>query len=223
MGINVLDCEISAAQSPPPHYPRSCSRSAQLAAPSLGPACDLPPGGGAAGSVPGRGRTLREPLVQNSRPHVACVRCLCLSGLCSAAGTSQGEFIQSTLWIFWWIDSCDLGGVFLAQVCVQALIHTALWRPVDPEVEEQLAQESTVVRAFGEPGGEVRPPCGYGLLQAKEEARKVRALRSLMRVRMKPNFKIDRRFVSRSVLFVDDLLHLFCSTACASCSSCCWC
>lgn len=79
---------------------------------------------------------------------------------------------------------------------MQALIYTVLWRPVDPEVEDQLAQETTVVRAFGEHGGKVRPPCGYGLLQAKEEARKVRALRSLMRVTVKPNFKIYTQFVS---------------------------
>lgn len=56
---------------------------------------------------------------------------------------------------------------------------------MDPEVEDQLAQETTVVRAFGEHAGKIRPPCGYGLLQAKEEARKVRALRSLMRVGIK--------------------------------------
>ncbi|KAF3704724.1 Polycystin-1 Autosomal dominant polycystic kidney disease 1 protein -like protein Precursor [Channa argus] len=74
-----------------------------------------------------------------------------------------------------------LGGC-LAVVCVQALIYTTLWRPVDPEVEEQLARETTVVRAFGEHCSRVRPPCGYGLLQAKEEARKIQALRSLMRV-----------------------------------------
>lgn len=58
---------------------------------------------------------------------------------------------------------------------------------MDPEVEEQLAQETTVVRAFGEHGTKVRPLCGYGLLQAKEEARRVQALRSLMRVRTKPS------------------------------------
>lgn len=65
---------------------------------------------------------------------------------------------------------------------MQALFYTVLWRPVDPEVEDHLAQETTVVRTSQERGGKVRPPCGYGLLQAKEEARKVRALRSLMRV-----------------------------------------
>lgn len=70
---------------------------------------------------------------------------------------------------------------------MQALLYTVLWRPVDPEVEDQLAQETTVMRAVGDQGGKVRPPCGYGLLQAKEEARKVRALRSLMKVSRKLN------------------------------------
>lgn len=65
---------------------------------------------------------------------------------------------------------------------MQALVHTTLWRPVDPEVEDCLAQETTVVKTVSEHDGKIRPPCGYGLLQAKEEARKVRALRSLMRV-----------------------------------------
>lgn len=65
---------------------------------------------------------------------------------------------------------------------MQALVHTILWRPVDPEVEDYLAQDTTVVKTFPEDDGKIRPPCGYGLLQAKEEARKVRALRSLMRV-----------------------------------------
>lgn len=73
---------------------------------------------------------------------------------------------------------------------MQAVIYTAVWRPVDPEVEDQLAKETTVVRAFGEHSGKVRPPCGYGLLQAKEEARKVRALQSLMRVKIRTHFNV---------------------------------
>lgn len=67
---------------------------------------------------------------------------------------------------------------------MQALIYTVMWGPVDPEVEELLAQETTVVRAAGESSRNIRPPCGYGLLQAKEEARKIQALRSLMRARI---------------------------------------
>lgn len=85
-----------------------------------------------------------------------------------------------------------------------ALIYTVLWRPVDPEVEEQLAQEATVVRPFGEQSGKVRPPCGYGLLQAKEEARKVQALQSIMRVRRK-----YLRFISVWEFFFPDVTLFF--------------
>ncbi|KAK9530722.1 hypothetical protein VZT92_012210 [Zoarces viviparus] len=109
-----------------------------------------------------------------------------LLGACLAVAGLYGSFLSRTVVLMWLVSalSAFLASALLLEplkVCVQALIHTALWRPVDPEVEEQLAQESTVVRAFGEPGGKIRPPCGYGLLQAKEEARKARALRSLMR------------------------------------------
>lgn len=97
-------------------------------------------------------------------------------------------------------------------MCAQALICTALWRPVDPEVEEQLAQEATVVRAFGEHDGKVRPLCGYGLLQAKEEARKVRALRSLIRVRNKNQLFF---FLSWSIPFyVNYTLCIFSAALC---------
>ncbi|CAL8282591.1 unnamed protein product [Merluccius merluccius] len=67
------------------------------------------------------------------------------------------------------------------KVCAQALFYTALWRPVDAEVEDLLSRGAAVRRPEGEPGDTVRPPCGYGLLQAREVARKVRALRSLMK------------------------------------------
>uniref|UniRef100_UPI0037E95008 polycystin-1 n=1 Tax=Semicossyphus pulcher TaxID=241346 RepID=UPI0037E95008 len=109
-----------------------------------------------------------------------------LIGACLAVVGVYGSHMSRTVVLMWLVSvlSAFLSSVLLLEplkVCVQALINTALWRPVDPEVEDQLAQESTVVRAFREHGGKVRPPCGYGLLQAKEEARKVRALRSLMR------------------------------------------
>uniref|UniRef100_A0A8C8HLX8 Polycystin-1 n=1 Tax=Oncorhynchus tshawytscha TaxID=74940 RepID=A0A8C8HLX8_ONCTS len=56
-------------------------------------------------------------------------------------------------------------------------------RPVDPEVNDRLGQETVIKREGGKQGGKVHPPCGFGLLQAKEEARKVRALRSFMKVK----------------------------------------
>ncbi|XP_058477572.1 polycystin-1 isoform X2 [Solea solea] len=109
-----------------------------------------------------------------------------LLGTCLAVVGLYGSFFSGTVVLMWMMSalSAFLTSALLLeplQVCVQALIYTVLWRPVDPEVEEQLAQETTVVRAFGEHSAKVRPPCGYGLLQAKDEARKVRALRSLMR------------------------------------------
>uniref|UniRef100_A0A8C9QTD1 Polycystic kidney disease 1b n=1 Tax=Scleropages formosus TaxID=113540 RepID=A0A8C9QTD1_SCLFO len=72
--------------------------------------------------------------------------------------------------------------VLSCKVCVQALFLAAVVRPVDPEVEERLSQEPAVKRGPLEQGDKVRPPCGYGLLHAKEEAHKVRALKSLMKV-----------------------------------------
>lgn len=74
---------------------------------------------------------------------------------------------------------------YVPQICVQALICTTIWRPVDPQVEDHLALETTVVRTSGVHSRRVRPPYGYGLLRAKQEARKVQTLRSLMKVSLK--------------------------------------
>uniref|UniRef100_A0A3B4YDK7 Polycystin-1-like n=1 Tax=Seriola lalandi dorsalis TaxID=1841481 RepID=A0A3B4YDK7_SERLL len=109
-----------------------------------------------------------------------------LLGTCLTVVGLYGSFFSRQVVLMWLISalSAFLTSALLLEplkVCVQALVYTALWRPVDPEVEEQLARETTVVRALGEQCGKVRPPCGYGLLQAKEEARKAQALRSLMR------------------------------------------
>ncbi|KAM9837407.1 polycystin-1 [Aulostomus maculatus] len=109
-----------------------------------------------------------------------------LLGSCLAVVGLYGTSFSRAVVLMWLTSafSAFLTSALLLEplkVFVQALIYTAVWRPVDPEVEDQLAQDTTVVRAFGEHVGKVRPPCGYGLLQAKEEARKVRALQSLMR------------------------------------------
>uniref|UniRef100_A0A3Q3IQE5 Polycystic kidney disease 1b n=1 Tax=Monopterus albus TaxID=43700 RepID=A0A3Q3IQE5_MONAL len=109
-----------------------------------------------------------------------------LLGACLAVVGLYGSFFPRTVVLMWLVSvlCAFLTSALLLEplkVCVQALIYTALWRPADPEVEEQLARETTVVRAFGEHCRKVRPPCGYGLIQAKEEARKVQALRSLMK------------------------------------------
>ncbi|XP_056152724.1 polycystin-1 [Lampris incognitus] len=109
-----------------------------------------------------------------------------LLGACLAVVGLYGIHFSQKVVLMWLISalSAILTSALLLEplkVCAWALVYTVLWWPVDPEVEDVLAQEATVMRAAGEQGGSVRPPCGYGLLQAKEEARKVRALRSLMK------------------------------------------
>lgn len=73
---------------------------------------------------------------------------------------------------------------------MQAFICTTIWRPVDPEVEDHLALETTVVTTSGEHSRRVRPPYGYGLLRAKQEARKARTLRSHMKVSLKKGINL---------------------------------
>ncbi|XP_034081606.1 polycystin-1-like [Gymnodraco acuticeps] len=98
-----------------------------------------------------------------------------------------GSSFSRALVLMWLLSSLSafLTSALLLEplkVCVQALICTLWWRPVDPEVEDHLALQSSVdLRGFGDDGGRVRPPCGFSLLQAREEARKLRALRALMR------------------------------------------
>ncbi|MBN3314946.1 PKD1 protein, partial [Atractosteus spatula] len=67
-----------------------------------------------------------------------------------------------------------------AKVIVQSLFLALVMKPVDPDEDDTLVEEP-VVKKVSERISKVRPPCGYGLLQAKEEARKVRALRTLMK------------------------------------------
>ncbi|CAM2101941.1 unnamed protein product [Caretta caretta] len=65
------------------------------------------------------------------------------------------------------------------KVVLEALHAALITKPVDSEGEGLV--EELLVKPMPERIGKVRVPCGYGLLQAKEEARKVRALRALMR------------------------------------------
>ncbi|XP_035258644.1 polycystin-1 isoform X2 [Anguilla anguilla] len=113
-----------------------------------------------------------------------------LAGLLLAASVAlvglYGSSFSSSVLLMWLISavSAFLTSALLLEplkVCLQALFLAVVVRPVDPEVQERLGQEAAVRRGAGELGGKVRPPCGYGLLHAKEEARKVRALRSLMK------------------------------------------
>ncbi|XP_067100237.1 LOW QUALITY PROTEIN: polycystin-1-like [Osmerus mordax] len=134
-------------------------------------------------------------------PLVALVLGACL-GLVGLYGAS----FPSRVLLMWLLSagSALLTSALLLEtlkVCVQAVWEAVVWRPVDPEVDERLAQESCVTRQGGGEGGlegglegggegglegggeggKVRPPCGFALLQALEEARKVRALHALIK------------------------------------------
>ncbi|KTF88269.1 hypothetical protein cypCar_00005772 [Cyprinus carpio] len=78
-------------------------------------------------------------------------------------------------------DSSIYDGPSPFTICIQALYLVAVVRPVDPEVEDRLAQETEVRKKEEDLGDKVHPLSGYGLLQAKEEARKLRMIRVLMR------------------------------------------
>ncbi|KAL4648087.1 polycystin-1-like [Arapaima gigas] len=110
---------------------------------------------------------------------------LALGGCLALVGLYSSGFSDSVL-LMWLISavSAILTSAFLLEplkVCIQALFLATVVKPVDPEVEQRLSQEPVLRTGLVEQGDKVRPPCGYGLLHAKEEARKVRALRSLMK------------------------------------------
>ncbi|KAF4106605.1 hypothetical protein G5714_012595 [Onychostoma macrolepis] len=97
-----------------------------------------------------------------------------------------GSRFSSSVVLMWLVSalSAFLTSALLLEpfaICIQALYLAAVVRPVDPEVEDRLAQETEVRRTEEGLGDKVHPLCGYSLLQAKEEARKLRTLRVLMR------------------------------------------
>ncbi|KTG31877.1 hypothetical protein cypCar_00009119 [Cyprinus carpio] len=97
-----------------------------------------------------------------------------------------GSRFSSSVVLMWLVSalSAFLTSALLLEpfaICIQALYLAAVVKPVDPEVENRLAQETEVRRTEEDLGDKVHPLCGYGLLQAKEEARKLRTLRALMR------------------------------------------
>ncbi|XP_051522562.1 polycystin-1 [Myxocyprinus asiaticus] len=109
-----------------------------------------------------------------------------LLGTCLALVVLYGSRFSSSVVLMWLVStlSAFLTSALLLEpfaICVQALYLAAVVRPVDPEVEEHLSQETEVRRTGEDEEDKVHPPCGYGLLQAREEARKLRTLRALMR------------------------------------------
>uniref|UniRef100_H3B277 Polycystin 1, transient receptor potential channel interacting n=1 Tax=Latimeria chalumnae TaxID=7897 RepID=H3B277_LATCH len=96
-----------------------------------------------------------------------------------------GASFPNSVVLMWLISvlSSFLSSFFLLEplkLLVEALFAALVTKPVDPEEDDTLVEEP-LIKKSPERISKVRAPCGYGLLQAKEEARKVRALRTLMK------------------------------------------
>ncbi|KAG7324819.1 hypothetical protein KOW79_011135 [Hemibagrus wyckioides] len=109
-----------------------------------------------------------------------------LLGTCLTSVGLYGSTFSNSVLLMWLTSvlSAFFTSALLLEplmICVRAMYLASVVKPVDPEVEDRLAQESVVMRVWKDQGVKVRPLCGYGLLHAKEEARKVRILRNLMK------------------------------------------
>ncbi|XP_027011464.2 polycystin-1 [Tachysurus fulvidraco] len=109
-----------------------------------------------------------------------------LLGTCLALVGLYGSSFSNSVLLMWLTSvlSAFFTSVLVLEplmICIRAMYLALVVKPVDPEVEDRLAQESIVMRVWKDQGVKVRPLCGYGLLHAKEEARKVRILRNLMK------------------------------------------
>nr|XP_032832098.1 polycystin-1 [Petromyzon marinus] len=111
----------------------------------------------------------------------------CVAGFaaCIAATCLYGVSFSPSVALAWLLASVTaLAASFLLleplKIVVEALARASLQRRVDPDEDDELVEEP-LVRPAPDPMGKVRPPCGYGLLQAKEEARKLRHLKALVK------------------------------------------
>ncbi|XP_054832281.1 polycystin-1-like [Eublepharis macularius] len=102
---------------------------------------------------------------------------------CFSINIIYGSFFLDHTTLMWLISSSFAfitTVIFLEplKVVVGALHAALVSKPVESEGE--VLVEEPLVKQMPERVGKVRVPCGYGLLQAKEEAKKVRLLRGLM-------------------------------------------
>nr|XP_056704434.1 polycystin-1-like [Euleptes europaea] len=103
---------------------------------------------------------------------------------CFSINICYGSFFLEHTTLMWLISSsCAFitSVTFLEplKVVIGALHAALISKPVESEGE--MLVDEPLVKQMPERVGKVRVPCGYGLLQAKEEAKKVRVLRGLMR------------------------------------------
>lgn len=76
---------------------------------------------------------------------------------------------------------CGLPDALLAQVLLEALYFALVAKRLHPDEDDTLV-ESPAVTPVSERVPRVRPPHGFALFLAKEEARKVKRLHGMLRV-----------------------------------------
>lgn len=112
--------------------------------------------------------------------HVAPLKQLQLPGLIPWLGATQGEWAAGVQAVSFWLLWAPLMPP-LAQVLLEALYFSLVAKRLDPDEDDTLV-ESPAVTPVSERVPRVRPPHGFALFLAKEEARKVKRLHRMLRV-----------------------------------------
>ncbi|XP_067860482.1 polycystin-1 [Heptranchias perlo] len=127
----------------------------------------------------------RKWLFPHSVLYVTYILCFLLIAVCISVTVSYGVLFPNRVVLMWLISAffSFLTSFFVLEplkVLCEALILALITKPVDADEDDNLVEEPLVKKTC-ERISKVRAPYGYSLLQAKEEARKVRALRTLMK------------------------------------------
>eukprot|EP00062_Callorhinchus_milii_P004488 gi/632943693/ref/XP_007887086.1/ PREDICTED: polycystin-1-like [Callorhinchus milii] len=117
--------------------------------------------------------------------YVTYLVCFLLIAASVGVTVTYGRLFHNNVVLMWLISafSSFLTLFFVLEpikVLCEALLLALVTKPVDPDEDDNLVEEP-LIKKMSEKISKVRPPYGYGLLQAKEEARKVRALHTIMK------------------------------------------
>ncbi|XP_051889314.1 polycystin-1 [Pristis pectinata] len=168
-----------------PHQSSSLSSSRRMASSFLTSLEPTPIPGSAISTRIGISKSPRKWLFPHSALYVTYILCFLLMATCISLTISYGMLFPNHVVLMWLISASFsfLTSFFFLEplkVLCEALILALITKPVDPDEDDKLVEEPLVKKA-SERISKVRAPYGYSLLQAKEEARKVRALYSLMK------------------------------------------
>ncbi|XP_072882775.1 polycystin-1 [Hemitrygon akajei] len=127
----------------------------------------------------------RKWLFPHSALYVIYILCFLLIATCISLTISYGMLFPNHVLLMWLISASFsfLTSFFFLEplkVLCEALILALITKPVDPDEDDKLVEEP-LIKKTSERISKVRAPYGYSLLQAKEEARKVRVLYTLMK------------------------------------------